>query len=417
MKSAFTAGLALAASFVCAQAQAMSFVMPSDGELVAQSDGVLVGTVDGVPSAGKGGALPQVEYRVIVERVLAGRLPVAETKLALPGTVPGAELVAHIPGVPKLQPGQRVLVFFDRKADGTIAPEQLSLGLFMESRGKDGSAAYVRQLDGAREVGKSSEKATYARDAAKFEAWIRATAAKRAPLQDYFLTADATSKYVISTAGDGIRYRWFQFDAGTSVPWYAVGAGMAGSTFNVFNASATAVAAWTNDPGSKVKLTYAGTVASDDGNDLPGSDANNAFVWNDPAGDIAGSHNCSSGVLAIGGAIFNSSTTTFAGVPYHRIIEAFIITQDGAACVFNGHGGADGIEILTHEVGHTLGLNHSCEAGACAAGSLLDEAVMRSYVHRDGRGAALNADDRAGIAVLYPETGVPVTRIFRSGFE
>ncbi|HWY25584.1 MAG TPA: hypothetical protein VNX47_11735, partial [Nevskia sp.] len=41
---------------------------------------------------------------------------------------------------------------------------------------------------------------------------------------------------------------------------------------------------------------------------------------------------------------------------------------------------------------------------ACVAGTAQDAALMRPYIHADGRGAQLGSDDLAGIAYLYPLT-------------
>lgn len=61
---------------------------------------------------------------------------------------------------------------------------------------------------------------------------------------------------------------------------------------------------------------------------------------------------------------------------------------------------------MGHELGHVLGLSHPCgdeASGACD--SVTIEALMRAYAHGDGRGAALNSDDRAAVRALYPLIG------------
>lgn len=398
---------------------AMTYLMPTDKALLDSADGVLVGTVSGVPVAAKGGRLPRIEYRVMVERVLAGRFPHAEARLAMPGSVPGADRIVHIPGVPKLQPGQRVLVFFDRAGTQVIAPEELSLGLFLESRAKDGSVAYARALDGATDIHPKRENERYglARDAGKFERWIRATSAKRTAETDYFLEPAASAKFVLALAqGDNLPYRWFDFDTNTTVNWVAVAGGMANTpAINEFTAASAALAGWTSDPGSRILLSYAGTVASDDGNDFCNGnsiqcpDLANAFIWDDTGNDIGGTYPCGgSGTLAIGGAIFTGNTQLSNGAPYHRNLEAYVITRAGAGCAFNTNQ-LDATEILTHEVGHTLGLAHSN----------VPTANMNAFVHRDGRGSNIQADDRAGAAFIYPQPGGggPVGRIHFDSFE
>jgi len=322
--------------------------------------------------------------------------------------------------VPEVQAGQRVLVFFDQQDSSLVVPAQLSLGLFFESRGADGQMAYARKLEGGHALNKEqAESRSRGRHAAKFERWIRRTAAGAASTADYFTAEPA--KYTLSPSGfaDKLPTRWFQFDTNQSISLRAVAGGMSGATFDEFAAVSSALSAWTNDPGSRILLTYGGTVASDSGND--GTDGTNAVVWDDPGNDISGSYNCASGgVLAIGGSFASSSTGVHGGQTYHRNVEAFVITQDNASCIYNGHGGADAREVLAHEIGHTIGFGHSCESGSCVNGSVADAALMRSYVHRDGRGALLGIDDQAGAAMLYPEAsggGGGTSRIFTSGFQ
>ncbi len=58
-------------------------------------------------------------------------------------------------------------------------------------------------------------------------------------------------------------------------------------------------------------------------------------------------------------------------------------------------------ELLTHEVGHTLGLAHSSDNPDEPDVSLRD-ATMYYAAHFDGRGATLRSDDIAAICTLYP---------------
>ena len=410
--------LLLSALFASSSASAMTYVMPDDKSLLQQADGVLVGTVVGAPVAGAKRGLPQLRHRVVVERVIAGRLARSEVMLELPGTLPDAKVKAFIPGIPEVKAGQRVLVFFDQQDAGLVVPAALSLGLFFESRDAAGQASYARKLEGGHALNKEqAESRSRGRDAAKFERWIRRSAAGAASTADYFTTDPA--KYTLAPSGfaDKLPTRWFQFDTNQSISVRAVANGMAGATFDEFGAVSSAAAAWTGDAGSRILLTYGGTVASDSGNN--GTDGVNSVIWDDPGNDISGAYNCSSGgVLAIGGSFASSSTGVHGGQTYHRNVEAFVITQDNAACVFNGHGGADAREILAHELGHTLGFGHSCEGGSCVGGSVEDAALMRSFVHRDGRGASLGIDDQAGAAILYPEgAGGGTPRIFASSFQ
>jgi hypothetical protein len=413
--------LSAALALVASHASAYTYVMTTDAELDAQSSAIVVARVIAAPApvwSDDGKYARGTRYALQVREWLRGDGGAKGTQtLYLPGTPDATTPGLWIAGVPRFAIGDEVLIFAQRNAVGDLAPVQLSLGVFARVAGKAGDV-YVRALGDAYNAD-AQKNAIYGlpRVASRFEAALRSGLKSSAP--DYFaLDEDADLKFTHLRGGDNIPVRWFEFDTSTNVQWKAVVGGQAGTSFDEFASVSQAVSAWASDPGSRITVTYGGTVASDTGNN--GTDGNNSVIWNDPGNDIPGTFNCSSGTLAIGGPFFTVSTSLSNGLAYHDAVEGFVIVQDGAGCFLDGSNGANGAEMLTHEIGHALGLGHSCGDGgspACgAAGSALNQAVMRATVHADGRGASLGTDDRAGMAFIYPDSSGLIV-LFANGFE
>jgi Fibronectin type III domain len=189
------------------------------------------------------------------------------------------------------------------------------------------------------------------------------------------------------------------------VGWRSLASGQPGLADGGVSEFQTALAAWDNDPNTNIKYRYDGTTASTAG--FQGADGINAIIYGDPNNEVDGTFTCispgnGSGILAVGGTWTNSASGV---VP---IGEGDIVINDGVGCWFDTPARAQ--QIFTHELGHTLGLGHSCgdaASGNCVPGSLQDDAIMRANAHNDERGARLNDDDRAGIFSLYPGADVP----------
>jgi len=411
VSTGFPAIAAVLAGLVATDASAFSYVMPDDGTLLSQADGVVVATVTSAPVAGSDkSGLPHLRYRLSVERTLAGRAK-HSLDLELPGTLPAAKVRMFVPGIPTLAEGDRVLVFYNEDASGIATPEQATLGLFFETSVGKGVRAYDRRLEDTANLGDGfNDHYALKRDAGGFEAWIEASGRGMKLVEDYLIVDEAVAKYVVAPSGfaDQRPARWFTFAQGQTVNWVSTSGGLSGGSFNAVSVAQQALAAWTNDAGSNISFAHTGTVASD-ATASTATNGVNTLVWNDPQGAISGSYNCANGgTLAIGGSFASSNLQTFNGQSYHPMVESFVIVQDGVACVFNDGGGSNAAETLTHEFGHTLGLGHS----------EIDDATMRSYIHRDGRGASLRQDDRNAVAFLYPaQGGGSAPRIHRNGFE
>jgi hypothetical protein len=403
---------------------ATSVVLGSDADLADQAPVIVDGTVLAREPAPLTPGVPATEYRVRVERVLKGgalmTVAGAGSTLrlrVLGGPGPGG-LALKVWGAPELRDGERVLLFLvapavrSRLEDEVYRPLHLAVGVFhqLAAAAPGGQALAVRDLSEMSLVdggGGSTPGTVEVRDYSRFARWLadRAGGEVRAP--DYQLRLPAGALRQVRekfTYLKNLKQRWFAFDHGTQISWTMSRAGQPGVDGGGFSEFQVAIDAWNTNPGTNIKYRYDGTSDFNGGFSRP--DGHNTLLTEDPNDNLPGSFSCTapgvgSGILAAGGTWYSPNAP-----PPVPIQEADVITQDGVGCWFN-HDPARAQQVMAHELGHTLGLGHSCGdnfSGPCDT-TAKDQALMRTFAHNDDRGAALNDDDRAGIATLYGTGG------------
>jgi hypothetical protein len=117
-------------------------------------------------------------------------------------------------------------------------------------------------------------------------------------------------------------------------------------------------------------------------------------------------------VLGIGG--FNFSTFVLTpgwgsggnvnGFEFHQIFNSFVILEHTNSLLQNTNILA---EVLCHEIGHALGLNHTSVNPGEPTNSSLFQSIMYYSIHGDNRGAVINSVDRDSLCQSHNPTNTP----------
>jgi len=387
-----------------------TFMLMSDEDLVHGSSVVALGQVQGIATSSDSTAQMETQINVAIEEQMKG-MPRSSVTFAIPGgSADGVRRVVF--GAPQFYLGERVLVFLRQRTDGTLSTNALAMGKYSVVSSSTGDVAR-RQLgaDGTAALAydKTSNALTSApttdeRPLDSFLDTLRQIAASEPASAETREAAMAMTAPASSRWGDAFTYlgpppaRWTEPDSGTPVVYQVDRAG--DSTLGA-DASLTAVrlamAAWSGAHSSLRVL---------DGGQPPAAgrfhacDGRSTVQFNDPFNEIGAPVNCG-GILAIGGfCASDQPSSTVNGATFQRITEGDLTINDG----FDGcrYWNATNLaEVLTHEMGHTIGLGHSSE-NAHETDATLKSATMFFLAHFDGRGASLRADDIAGVHALYP---------------
>jgi hypothetical protein len=388
-----------------ADAHATIIVPTEDAQLIRQARTIVQGQITKIEShwyAAKTQIYTHVGVRV--EEVLKGELPEVEvTVKQLGGSVGG--LRSWVFGSPEFVVGERVLLFLTANPDGTLRVLGLYQGKFsIVLDSQTGEHFIYRGLnpEGVRSLTRSARNEQSAsplvemRPLGRFKAEIASRVA-----QEQASARSGSLPVPTLAAGDivesherftflGSPSRWFEPDSANTVPMFINPQGEPNAPSGGFEQIRSAYQAWSTVVGTTFRFHDAGFTSAQGF----AFDGINAVSFGDPLGQIDPPQACS-GTLAIGGYFRSTSeTATVNGQTFFRILEGDLVFADGwQGCGFYEEF-SNLAEVATHELGHVLGLGHSSDPNA----------TMFAFAHFDGRSAALQSDEIAGINFIYPKT-------------
>jgi hypothetical protein len=322
---------------------------------------------------------------VAVDHVYKGEVGTMVVTVTTPGGRVGDDSVV-VYGMPSFAVGEDVLLYLQQTSDGDLRPTAFALGAYRVTTAVDGSPLAV-QMAPTGETRRLDE--VVATVQAMNDPGSTVTSAQDAA------ATPTSARFTMLGSPPG---RWFQPDNGQPVRLALANAdnklGQAASNAIID----AALGAWTDVPSASIVLQRSGTASAGPSIAKGVCDDRSVMQFNDPASEIPALVQCS-GVLAIGGFCSkNGGMTTVNGTTFQKISEGDLTMADGLGDCMQRKGYE---EIVTHEVGHVIGLGHSSE-DPNEHNPDLENATMYFLAHLDGRGATLMADDIAGVAFIYP---------------
>jgi hypothetical protein len=343
--------------------------------------------------------------RLRVEKVFKGQISDDEIVLKEEGGEAG-RLGERVSGTPTFAIGEDVIVYLDTWADGSLRVYQMFLGKLIVKRDSEtGRESVVGDLSDADEamltpagrdaiqsrasvVDAAEYCAALSRSVAAIERRSRRFAARyyrdaplleRPPEYDEVLESGAVSP---QSAILPVPSRWFEPDANLPVVFRINPDGA--PTPGAVDDAAAAIQIWGTAPVTSLQ------VVRGEGITCGNIDGLASIVFNNCDGRFQAEEGCSR-IIARGGLVWNRDVTTLVnGQVFRKALRGFVSLNPFSACSYGSD--CDLREVITHELGHALGLGHSQYA----------DSTMFGVIHQDGRCASIKSDDARSIAFVYP---------------
>ncbi len=376
-----------------------------DESLVVGARALVRGTVRSVVSAADEENQRVYTYiRLKVEEVFKGEISRSEIVLKEEGGEAG-RIGERVSGTPTFAIGEDVIVHLDTWADGSLRVYQMFLGKMTVRHQPDNGRAHVTRdlTDADRAMLTAAGREAFAPNA-EVDATEYCASLKRAVIavrrrsrrfaDRYYRDAPLLERPAeynrvvesgeVSTEGaiPPVPARWFEPDSNLPVPFRINPDGA--PTPSAVDDAAAAIQIWQTAPVTSLQLVR-------DGGGTCGSiNGYGSIFFNNCDGRFQPDEGCAR-VIARGGIVWDrDQTRQVNGQTFRKALRGFVSLNPFSACSYGDD--CDLREVITHELGHALGLDHS----------QYSDATMYGTIHQDGRCASIKSDDARSLAFVYP---------------
>ena len=373
--------------FLASAVSATAFQPTSDRQLTDRSDAVVVATVRDAVAHLRADGYVVTDYRFEIEETLKGSAAGTITVSEIGGKT--SQRFTFISDSAVYAPGERVLVFLKKRTDGTYFTTSMAMGKFSFTRTARGETALVREV--------SELQDDPARLAGEFKRFVQG---KTSSPYTTTLTPIAMSLHpaplASPTAADyclkfGPPLRWPGGELGT-ITFYVDGS--LASVPNAATSISNGMAAWTADPNAGITLT-GGSPRPGGSTAAPSFDGFNVIYLNQAPPPGIGFCDDTDKCTILSG---NTNVThTYKGETFIDIQDVDIVFGSGTASQFEA--------LMTHELGHAIGVRHANrdggDSGPCVLPSPCSGSALMTTPVSAAFGSNLQQWDHEAVETVY----------------